>query len=98
MKRAIQRVWKPVLRGHDVVGRLLATAAATAMVIMLATVAHAQNSQFVFDPTGNLLAQTSETPASPQILGQPQNQIVIPGESATFSVVVADTRGVSYQS
>jgi hypothetical protein len=86
-----------VLRSNDVVGRLLTSAAATAMVMMLATVAHAQNSLFLFDANGNLTVQIADTIALPQILGQPQTQIVIPGESATFSVVVADTRGLSYQ-
>ncbi len=38
-----------------------------------------------------------ETLALPEIIGQPQMQIVIPGHTASFSVVVADTRGVSYQ-
>jgi hypothetical protein len=55
-----------------------------------------QNSQFIFDLGGNLQAQGAENLAPPRILGQPQNQIVIPGESASFSVVAADTRGLSY--
>src|SRR5664279_1501712 len=67
------------------------------LLLLLATLAHAQNSQFLFDGTGNLQAQTTETLALPQILGQPQMQIVIPGHTASFSVVVADRRGVSYQ-
>ncbi len=33
----------------------------------------------------------------PQILGQPQNQVVKPGALASFSVVAADTRGLTYQ-
>ena len=35
--------------------------------------------------------------ALPQILGQPHVQIVIPGHTASFSVVVADTRNLTYQ-
>jgi hypothetical protein len=57
----------------------------------------AQDSQFYFDVTGNLLAQFPETTALPQIIGQPQMQVVIPGELASFSVVVANTSGISYQ-
>ncbi len=68
-----------------------------AFFLLLASLAHAQNSQFLFDGTGNLQAQAMETLALPQILGQPQMQVVIPGHTASFSVVVADTRGVSYQ-
>lgn len=78
--------------------RLILIAYATAaLAFLLVTVAHAQNSQFLFDRTGNLLAQTSETTALPKILGQPQLQVVMPGELASFSVVLADTRGVFYQ-
>jgi len=69
----------------------------TALIFPLAPLTLGQNSQFVFDPPGNLVAQASETLALPQILGQPQMQVVIPGESASFSVVVADMRGISYQ-
>jgi hypothetical protein len=67
------------------------------MVLMLATVAQAQDSQFLFDASGNFLAETAEVSAPPQILGQPQNQVVIPGELASFFVVVADTSGLIYQ-
>jgi hypothetical protein len=68
-----------------------------AMVCVTARFAHAQNSQFFFDPTGNLQAQASETSELPQIIGQPQMQVVIPGNNASFSVGVADTLGVTYQ-
>jgi hypothetical protein len=62
---------------------------ATGLVLLLATLAHSQNSQFMFDATGNLFAQVSETLALPQIIGQPQMQVVIPGDSASFSVLLA---------
>ena len=64
---------------------------------MFAAVAHAQDSQFLFDPNGNLLVQTAAATAPPQILGQPQNRTVGPDESASFSVVVLDTRDLTYQ-
>jgi hypothetical protein len=65
--------------------------------MLLPFVACGQTSQFVFDAPGNLLVESSEIIVVPRILGQPQNQIVIPGDSASFSVVVADTRSLSYQ-
>jgi hypothetical protein len=59
--------------------------------------AHGQTSQFLFDSNGNLTAQRAETIAPPQILGQPQSQLVGTNESAAFSVVVADPRNLTYQ-
>jgi hypothetical protein len=59
--------------------------------------ARGQNSQLIFDPNGNLQSQRAEGLALPKIIGQPQIQIAAPGASASFSVVVADTRGLSYQ-
>ncbi len=38
-----------------------------------------------------------ENLAAPQILAQPQLQVVQPGELASFSVLVADTSGLTYQ-
>jgi hypothetical protein len=64
---------------------------------VLASSAFGQNARFTFDLPGNLLSQAPEAIGLPQILGQPQNQIVAPGEAASFSVVVVDTRALSYQ-
>jgi hypothetical protein len=97
MKGAIQQPRKPVLRANEALGRLLASAAATALLLMLATVTQAQNSQFLFDDTGNLIVQTADSTAVPQILTQPRQQVVQPGQLAAFSVVLADTSGVTYQ-
>ena len=41
--------------------------------------------------------QTAAATAPPQIIGQPQNRIVAPGEAASFSVVAAHTRALTYQ-
>src|SRR2546422_8058248 len=60
--------------------------------LLLANVAAAQDWQFLFDARGNLIVQTAESSALPQILGQPPNQIVAPGEAASFFVLLADTR------
>src|SRR5688572_13433141 len=56
-----------------------------------------QDSHFRFDANGNLTAQAAAISAPPQILGQPQNQVVAQGGSASFSVVAANTAGLSYQ-
>ena len=77
--------------------RLRVCATVAALTLLSSSFAYAQNSQFLFDPNGNLQAQTSAASAPPQIIGQPQNRTVVPGESATFSVVVADTRDLSFQ-
>jgi len=65
--------------------------------LALAGVAQGQPWQFSFDLSGHLAVQAAESASLPRILGQPQQQIVIPGEAASFSVVVTDTTGVSYQ-
>ena len=75
---------------------LRASAAATLILLLHVCAACAQNSQFLFDATGNLLSDTTETAGLPQILRQPQNQVVEPGKTASFSVVVADTRNLTY--
>jgi len=71
--------------------------ATAALVLLLATFARAQDSQFLFDFNGNLTLQMPAALAPPQILSQPQNQVVPPGESASFSVIVGDSRNLSYQ-
>ena len=75
-------------------GKLLAPAAG---LIVWGNLALGQGSQFTFDFRGNLHAQTAESIAAPQILSQPQFQVVGPGALASFFVVVANTRGVTYQ-
>lgn len=67
------------------------------VVLHFAFLASAQDSLFLFDPNGNLQAQTAEIIAPPQILGQPQNRTVAPGEATSFFVVAADTRALAYQ-
>ncbi len=77
--------------------RLCVKSVLALLVLLLATFTHAQDSQFHFDPNGNLFVQTAATTSPPEILGQPQNRIVVPDEAASFSVVAADTRLLSYQ-
>ena len=51
----------------------------------------------IYDASGNLVGQRQEAILPPQILGQPISRVAEPGQIATFSVVVADASGVSYQ-
>jgi uncharacterized repeat protein (TIGR02543 family) len=67
------------------------------LILALAIASHAQESQFAFDANGNLLTESVATAAPPQILSQPQPQVVGPGELASFFVVVADARALTYQ-
>ena len=78
-------------------GRLKICATAAALILLFTTFAPAQDSQFFFDPNGNLFVQAAATTAPPQIIGQPQNRMVAPGGSASFLVVAADTRALTYQ-
>jgi hypothetical protein len=52
---------------------------------------------FSYDPSGSLIVRAPETLSPPQILGQPQNQIVQPSELASFSILLADATGCAYQ-
>ena len=56
-----------------------------------------QDSQFTFDPNGNLLIESSLVAAPPRILSQPRPQVVGPGELASFFVVSADSQALAYQ-
>ncbi|WP_035614129.1 LamG-like jellyroll fold domain-containing protein [Haloferula sp. BvORR071] len=58
----------------------------------------AQESAFTHDASGDLITKAGAAAlAAPQIVGQPVNQVVGLGDVAAFSVVIADTRGVTYQ-
>lgn len=110
MKCAIQQVWKPLLRRCGVRYRnpngiqrwngtmtYRAIALVTPLALLIASFGHAQNSQFLFDANGNLTVQMAGTILPPEIIGQPQIQVVGTNELAAFSVVVADPRSVTYQ-
>ena len=53
--------------------------------------------KYAYDASGNMVSQTTGSVLPPQIIGQPVRQIAEPGEVATFSVVVADASGVTFQ-
>ena len=86
-----------ILRLKLAVSRARAQMVLAVAVLFLGAAAHGQDWQFGFDPAGHLATQTTESPALPQILAQPQPQLAAPGESATFIVVPADMSGLSYQ-
>jgi uncharacterized repeat protein (TIGR02543 family) len=65
--------------------------------MLLATICLAQDSQFLFDETGNLLRQTGAASAAPRILRQPHDEVLEPGETASFLVVVSNAQGLRYQ-
>jgi hypothetical protein len=74
-----------------------ARAVGVALFSLLANLTRAQDWQFVFDANGNLSSQAAEVVGPPQITRQPQHRIVSPGEAASFSLVAADTRALTYQ-
>jgi hypothetical protein len=55
--------------------------------------------KYVYDANGNLVSQALDVGGTqpPQIVRQPVMQVVEPGQLATFSVVIADTNGISFQ-
>lgn len=59
--------------------------------------APAQLVQYASDASGNLVQRGAGAGAAPQIVRQPQQQIVVPGDYATFSVLLADSGGCTYQ-
>lgn len=73
-------------------GLLVATA-----LLTLATFVPAQEWLHTYDFSGNFVVRNAASVHPPQIIGQPQTKIVEPGHLASFTVVMADTRGLSYQ-
>ena len=80
---------------EDFISRIVSLS--TVFFFLMVTSANAQDSQFLFDATGNLFVQTPASALPPQIIRQPQMQVVQPGALATFSVVALNTSGLSYQ-
>lgn len=83
--------------GHSSCCPSLCLLAASALLILLPHVAFGQAREFAFDANGNLHLQSAEISAPPQILSQPQLQVVPPRALASFFVVAANTRGLGYQ-
>src|SRR2546423_3271959 len=50
-----------------------------------------------YDSSGNIAQRSSTALNLPQIIGQPQPQIVVPGEIASFCVLLAESSGCAYQ-
>lgn len=77
--------------------RFLLLGAVAVIACFLLQPATGQSVKYSFDTAGNLIQRTAGSLAAPQIVSQPQNQIVQPGNLAAFSVVLADTTGCAYQ-
>src|SRR5690348_14252198 len=54
--------------------------------------------KYSYDASGNMVSKTGGGGVLlPQITGQPVTQIAEPGQVATFSVVIADAQGATFQ-
>jgi hypothetical protein len=78
-------------------GQLLIVVCAALAALSSAASVSAQSMQLTYDAAGNVVQRSSPSGAPPQILRQPQINIVAPGGVASFSVIVTDPRNVSYQ-
>ena len=95
---AIERHPRFVRNWHKIFGLTHARSLALGCVLLLAaTSAFAQPWELGFDFSGNLVAESAENIGPPQILAQPQMQVVVQGELASFSVLLADISGATYQ-
>lgn len=52
---------------------------------------------FIYDGSGNLTAQVAEDLVAPRIIRGPLTRVASPGDTATFSVSLADTEAVAFQ-
>jgi hypothetical protein len=53
--------------------------------------------KYSYDASGNMTVGAVSALLAPQITGQPVKQVATPGDIVTFSVVVADARGATFQ-
>src|SRR5215204_999678 len=53
--------------------------------------------KYSYDFSGNVAVRGESALLAPQITGQPVKQVAAPGDIVTFSVVVSDTSGVTFQ-
>src|SRR5262245_59296844 len=67
------------------------------LVLLSPSLSGAHNWQFSFDARGSFMVQSPETNDPPQILAQPQSQLAASHELASFFVVVANTRDLSFR-
>ncbi len=69
----------------------------SASLLLAASPVGAQDWNFTHDPSGNATARSAAVSGLPQIIGQPQPQVVAPGDLATFSVVLSNASGATFQ-
>src|SRR4051812_21446 len=53
--------------------------------------------KYAYDASGNVVGRLVSGLFPPQIKGQPVKEVAAPGDIATFSVVAADARAVTFQ-
>src|SRR3954463_8953379 len=70
---------------------------AVSLLVALAPRAAGQDWNFSHDASGNMTARVAASSSLPQIIGQPQPQVVALGDMASFSVLVADAAALTYQ-
>ena len=70
---------------------------AVSLLVAVLPPAAGQDWNFTHDTSGNMTARVAVSSNLPQIIGQPQPQVVAVGDVASFSVLVADAAGVTYQ-
>jgi hypothetical protein len=78
-------------------GWLTSSALSAGLALVPAPTAFGQGWEYVYDACGNWVIQALDSAVARVIIGQPQRQVVAPGELASFAIVLADTSGVSYQ-
>src|SRR5688572_3034383 len=67
------------------------------LLLTISAVSRAQDWRYSHDAAGNVIARAPAGAALPQIVGQPVAQVVATGDVATFSVVLADAGGATFQ-
>src|ERR1700730_13167379 len=53
--------------------------------------------KYSYDPSGNTVSRTPGNILPPEIIANPVLQIAAPGDLVTFSVLIADASGVTFQ-
>jgi alpha-tubulin suppressor-like RCC1 family protein len=66
-------------------------------ILAIAETCYSVTTSVTFDLAGNETSQAGGNNSAPTILAQPQNEVVSPNDSASFSVVVSSSLPVSYQ-
>ena len=77
--------------------RVQAIAMVSFIVLCLNVRVSGEDTAYAHDSSGNQISRQVRTAGPPYIVSQPASQVVPPGESVGFAVVVADATELSYQ-